>query len=137
MKRVLLLYRIEHQFATQEGYDDHKQMAMNDADTGWLQSDYYYVHYINDRDRSILYYFSEIVTEDTLEKMNYVGTTEQHYKAKVQTEQEQYCQEDEHEYTYKIHWDCCKETQLMILPHPGDDRTKLYSMTRSNIESHE
>ena len=134
MKRVLLLYNIDYRYATQEGYEDHKDRFYMDSDIGWLEPDFYYYHYYGDRDRSLLAYYSEIVTEDTLDKMNYVGTTEQHYKAKIQREQEQWCQEDEHKYTYTIKWDCCKETTLRLLPHPAEDIHKIYSATRKCIE---
>ena len=134
MKRVLLLYNIDYRYATQEGYEDHKDRFYMDSDIGWLEPDFYYYHYYGDRDRSLLVYYSEIVTEDTLDKMNYVGTTEQHYKAKIQREQEQWCQEDEHELTFTIKWDCCKETQLRLLPHPAEDINKIYSATRKCIE---
>lgn len=133
IRRVLLLFRVEYQFETEEGYEEHKQITYQESDQ--YTEHYHYTWEDDDEGLRSTIFYAMLVVEDTLQKMNYTTTLEQHYKDWIAEQTEQFKQEAEFPYTYTITWDTCRTTDLIAFDDPCVTGTaRMYSRNNTNLD---
>ena len=133
IRRVLLLFRVEYQFETREGYDDFLTFTEQESDQ--YTEHYHYTWEYNEDKLLVVKFYAILRVEDTLQKMNYTTTLEQHYKTWIARVEEEDCREAEFPYTYTITWDACRTTDLIAFDDPCVTGTAgMYSRDNTNLD---